>query len=109
MLLRDCPVGSEVRLVSLCGETDDIPKNLNGTFVVFECDGVNCIKDGRNNTRDDIYNDKDYQFEIVSQPTTIHNHARKITLDGVTYKLTPITERTKIEIDGVVYEMEEQE
>lgn len=106
MLLKDCPVGSVVRLVTLCGDTDYGMCNWEGTFVVFEYNGVNCVKDGADDIRDDVYNDKDYQFEIVSQPKTPNNHARQITIDGVTYKITPITERKKIEIDGVVYEME---
>ena len=106
MLLRDCPVGSEVRLVSYYGVTDYDMDYWEGKFVVFERNGVNCVKDGDGDIREDVYNDKDYQFEIVSQPNTPNNHARQITLDGVTYKLTPITERKMIEIDGVVYEME---
>ena len=106
MLLRDCPVGSEVRLVSFCGDTDCNLGRWKGTFVVVEHNGVNSVKDGSGDIRDDIDDDEDFQFEIVSQPHTPNNHARQITLDGVTYKLTPITEHKKIEIDGVVYEME---
>lgn len=85
MLLRDCPVGSEVRLVSFCGVTDYGIYHWEGAFVVFEHDGVNCVQDGNGDIRDDIYDDANYQFEIVSQS---------------------ITKRKKIEIDGVVYEME---
>lgn len=106
MLLRDCPVGSEVKLVTLCGTAHYPVGYLRGTFGVFERDGVNCVQDGRGDIRDDISDDADYQFEIVSQPKTPNNHARQITIDGVTYKITPITEHKKIEIDGVVYEME---
>ena len=106
MLLRDCPVGSEVRLVSLYGDTGYNIDYWKGTFVVVEHNGVNCVKNVYGDIRDDVYDDECYQFEIVSQLITSNNHARKITLDGVTYKLTPITERKKIEIDGVVYEME---
>ena len=108
MLLKDCPVGSEVRLVSCCGHTDHGMHNWEGTFVVFEHDGVNYVKDREGDIRGDIYDDEDYQFEIVSQPNTPNNHARQIVLDGVTYKLTPITKRKKIEIDGVEYYMEEK-
>lgn len=85
MLLRDCPVGSEVRLVSFCGFTDYGIDHWEGTFVVFEHDGVNCVQDRDGYLRDDISDNANYQFEIVSQS---------------------ITERKKIEIDGVVYEME---
>lgn len=106
MLLKDCPVGSEVQLVTLCGNTGYNIDYWKGTFVVLERDGVNCVKDGYGDIRDDVYDDENYQFEIVSQPNTPNNHAHKITLDGITYKLTPITERKKIEIDGVVYEMD---
>lgn len=106
MLLKDCPVGSVVRLVSLCGDTDYDLDNWEGIFCVFKLDGVNCVKDGYGDIRDDIADDEDYQFEIVLQPKTPNNHARQITLDDVTYKLTPITERKKIEIDGVEYYME---
>lgn len=108
MLLKDCPVGSVVRLVSWYGDTDYDLDNWEGMFGVVEYNGVSCVKDRDGNIRDDIYDDEDYQFEIVSQPNTPNNHARQVTLDGVTYKLTPITERKTIEIDGVVYEMEEQ-
>lgn len=106
MLLKDCPVGSEVRLVSLYGCTDYNTDFWKGTFVVFEHNGVNCVKDRDGDIRDDISDDADYQFEIVSQPATTHNHARQITLDGVTYKITLAGKRKTIEIDGVVYEME---
>ena len=106
MLLRDCPVGSVVRLASLYGETYYDIDYWIGMFGVIEHNGVNCVKDRDGYLRDDISDNAEYQFEIVSQPTTPHNHAHKITLDGITYKLTPITKRKTIEIDGVVYEME---
>lgn len=106
MLLKDCPSGSVVRLVSWYGDADYDLDNWQGMFSVFECNGVNCVKDGDGNIRDDISGNEYYQFEIVSQPNTPNNHARQITLDGVTYRLTPITERKTIEIDGVVYEMD---
>lgn len=106
MLLKDCPVGSEVRLALFCGKADYGMKHWKGTFIVFECDGANCVRDGEGIIRSDVSCNEGYQFEIVSQPNTLHNRARQITLDGVTYKLTPITERKKIEIDGVIYEME---
>lgn len=107
MLLKDCPVGSEVRLVSLYGGTNCNWGHWQGTFVVFEYNGVNFVRDGDDDIRDEISDDEDYQFEIVSQPNTPNNHAHKITLDGVTYKLTLVGKRKTIEIDGVVYEMEE--
>lgn len=106
MLLKYCPVGSVVRLVSFKGGHVRGMGHWKGTFVVFEHDGVSCIRDRDGDIRDDVYGDSYYQFEIVSQTNIPNNHARQITLNGVTYKLTPITERKKIEIDGVVYEME---
>lgn len=106
MLLKDCPVGSVVRLVSFRGDTNYDLDHWQGKFRVIEYNGVNCVKDGDGDIRDDISDDEDYQFEIVSQPKTPSDHARQITIDGVTYKLTPATERKTIEIDGVVYEME---
>ena len=106
MLLKDCPVGSVVRLVSFYGETDYVMKHWKSTFIVFECDGVNCVRGGDGDIWDDIYDDEDYQFKIVSYPKTLNNHARQIVIDGVTYKLTPTTERKTIEIDSVIYDME---
>ena len=107
MMLKDCPVGSVVRLVSWHGHTDYELDNWEGKFGVFEYNGVNCVKDGCGVIRDDISGNEYYQFEIVSQPKTPNNHARQITLDGVTYRLTPHTEPRLIVIDGVTYEMEE--
>lgn len=109
MLLKDCPVGSVVRLVSICDNTDYMAYNTvfsRGTFVVYKYDGVNCIIDRDGYIRNDIFDDKDYQFEIVSQPNTPNNHTRQITIDGITYKLTPTAVPKNIEIDGVVYKME---
>ena len=109
MLLKDCPVWSVVRLVSFCGRTDHAAHNLGfskGTFVVFERNGEKFIKDGHGYNRYEISDDADYQFEIVSLPNTPNNHARQITLDGVTYKLTLAGKRKTIEIDGVEYYME---
>ena len=106
MLLKDCPVGSVVRLVSLHGKTDYDAHYFQGTFVVFECNGVNCIKDIEGDLWDNIYDDEDFQFDIVSQPNIPTNHVRQITLDSVTYKLTPISEPRMVEIDGVIYKME---
>ena len=106
MLLRDCPVGSEVRLVSFCGVTDYDMNWWKGTFVVFEHNGVNCVKDRDGDIRDEISNNPFYHFEIVSQPNTPNNHVRQITIDGVTYKLTLAEKRKTIEIDGVEYYME---
>ena len=89
MLLRDCPVGSEVRLVSFCGVTDYDMDYWEGKFVVFEYNGVNSVKNGTGGIRDDVYNDANYQFEIVSQPNTPNNRTHQITLDGVTFRPNP--------------------
>ena len=106
MLLRDCPVGSVVRLASLYGETYYDIDYWIGMFGVIEHNGVNCVKDRDGYLRDDISDDADYQFEIVLHPNIPNNHTRQITIDCVTYKLTIAGQRKTIEIDGVVYEME---
>lgn len=104
MLLKDCPVGSEVRLVSFCGVADYGLDFWKGTFVVLERDGVNCVKNGDGCIRDDVYNDEDFQFEIVSQPKPeTHN---KIYFKGEYYNLIPTSSSSFIEIDGVEYYME---
>ena len=107
MLLKDFPVGSFVRLVSFCGDTDlsDCFDSLVGSFEVFQdYDGKYLIdKDG--DKVDDIENDDDYQFEIVPRPRNAPENT--LTRNGKTYKLTPHIEKKTVTIDGIVYDMEE--
>lgn len=103
MILNDCPVGSVVRLVSICGD-DVYIDYLKGNFVVsMDAMGRKYIVDGNGTRRHDMGGDKYYQFEIV----TTAPYVSTITLNNKTYKLTPHTERQQITIDGVVYDMEE--
>lgn len=104
MLLKDCPVGSFVRLVSYDGDEDHGCGHWEGEFLVERGGGYgeNFVTDGDGDIRDDVYDDEDYQFEIVT-PT----QSNTITLNGKTYKLKPHTEPRLTVIDGVTYEMEE--
>ncbi len=105
MLLKDCPVGSVVRCVKW-GRCCDVPSTIKGEITVLEnANGKRYFidKEDLRWEEDECSND---DYEIVSQPNTPNNPARQITLDGVTYKLTPVGERKTIEIDGVGYEME---
>lgn len=105
MLLKDCPVGSFVRLVSFQGRCASDMEGWNGNFEVKK--DRNLVKyflvgDGEMRVR--IFNDPDFQFEIIEPfPST----SNTITLGEKTYKLKPyIKPRLKV-IDGVTYEMEE--
>ena len=108
MLLKDCPVGSFVRLVSFDGHTEWGSDVFwwKGAFKV-ERDNqskVNYVVDGAGDIRGDVATDERYQFEIVTpSPYT----ANTITLNGKTYKLKPHAEPRLTVIDGVTYEMEE--
>lgn len=101
MLLKDCSVGSMVRLNLFCGKEPCFKRHTNwrGTFEVLNAGGDNYLIDGEGNDRSGVCDDPDYQFEIVSN--------MQLTLNGVTYNLTPSVERKTITIDGVEYEMEE--
>lgn len=108
MLLKDCPVGSEVRLVSFNGNKEWGSDVFwwEGSFKV-EWDvhrKVNYVIDADGEKRDDIYDDERYQFEIVTIAPPTPN---TITLSGKTYKLKPHTKPRLTVIDGVTYEMEE--
>ena len=105
MLLKDCPVGSEVRCVKW-GSSYDVPCEIQGELTVLERANGEKYFVAKDKMEWDEYECKNDDYEIVSQPNTPNNHVRQITLDGVTYKLTPITERKTIEIGGVIYEME---
>ena len=104
MLLRDCPVGSIVRLVSLEGEKP-IAGWWIGEFAVFQANGVNAVKDGHGDIRDDVHDDEGFQFEIVPPPPAQH---KTVYLKGKTYNLIPVKTSDVIEIDGVEYYMEEK-
>ena len=108
MLLKDCPVGSVVRLVSICRREEWYGRALwwVGTFKVNRDDHrkVSYVIDAHGEKRDDISNDERYQFEIVTPAPSTPN---TITLNGKTYKLKPHTEPRLTVIDGVTYEMEE--
>ena len=105
MLLKDCPVGSVVRCVSVFGKRIPYPHlpNWDGEFQVFLHNEEHVVKDGSGDIRISVSNNPLYQFEIVSMPKP----AKQITLNGTTYNLNPVTPRQTITIDGVVYEMEE--
>lgn len=101
MLLKDCPVGSMVRLSLFAGEKPDFISRhwWKGKFEVFNNGKANYVIDGGGQIREHIYNDEDYHFE-VEKPMVIE-------LDGVTHNMTPVKKRKTITIDGVEYEMEE--
>ena len=105
MLLKDCPVGSFVRLVSI---SDKKPTLWwwDGEFKVFEENGVHAVKDADGEIRSDIHDNENWQFEIVTPAPAPAQH-KTITLNGKTYKLKPHTEPRLTVIDGVTYEMEE--
>lgn len=101
MLLKDCPVGSMVRLSLFEGKNPDFTTRRwwEGNFEVFNNGTRNYVIDKDGMVRDEIHQDEDYQFKIVSN--------MQLTLSGVTYNLTPVVARKTITIDGVAYEMEE--
>jgi len=106
MLLKDCPVGSFVRLVSFYGDTGwaDEHSWWSGYFEVFSGEGGKYVvcNDGDKLEEGDS---KEFQFKIVkpAAPSTPNT----ITLNGKTYKLKPYTEPRLTVIDGVTYEVEE--
>lgn len=67
MLLKDCPVGSVVRLASIGGCDVYLPKWI-GEFVVKESDSGVYVTDGEGVNRYELSKDHEYQFEIV-RPT----------------------------------------
>lgn len=105
MLLKDCPVGSFVKLVSIKKLENNLPQ-WQGKFRVFYDNKGKYVIDKKGAKRlANNYFLKHYQFEIVSPP-----HAPKtITLNNKTYILTPHTECQTITIDGVTYDMQEQD
>lgn len=105
MLLKDCPVGSVVRLVSLCGDPV-LLDNWKGTFEVKRSSLGKYVTDGDGDDRYTLDNAADFQFEIVtlSSPST----SKTISLKGKTYNLIPVRTSDVIEIDGVEYYMEEK-
>lgn len=111
MLLKDCPVGSEVRLVSINGvEVTGLSHPWwEGSFEVKRDDDSLCkyVIDGDGDKRLDNFLWGYWRFEIVGGLK--ENIDRTITINGKTYKLKPHTEPRLTVIDGVTYEMEEQE
>lgn len=107
MLLRDCPVGSFVRMDRIGSDNNYRTTNSwwEGEFEVFEEDGNKFIIDRDGTIREHIADNPYFQFEIVT-PENI-GQPKAIQIDGKSYKLTPRVERKTITIDGVVYEMEE--
>ena len=103
MLLKDCPVGSVVRCVKWAGK-DEIPDYIIGNFEVTKREEKYIIDNGGDSWFEDECNND--IFEIVSMPDAAAQEPKQINLKGKTYKLTPITQRDIIEIDGVEYYME---
>ena len=105
MLLKDCPVGSIVKIVEWAGM--ELDGYFVGEFEVKECVGFKYFID---NAGDDCREDElppSYQFEVIghiksNEPAPLQT----ITLDGKKYKLTPISDSRVIEINGVTYRME---
>lgn len=105
MMLKDCPVGSFVRLVSFCGDGTWAYKSWwKGKFEVLEDSKGKYVVTNDNQTYR-VGNNSDFQFEIVTPPAPYIPNT--ITLNGKTYKLKPHTEPRLTVIDGVTYEMEE--
>ena len=105
MMLKDCPVGSFVRLVSLCSEPVKLDR-WKGTFEVKHSSLGKYVTDGDGSDRYLLYNDTDYQFEIINPS---HAQHKTVYLKGKTYNLIPVRTSNFIEIDGVEYYMEERE
>ena len=108
MLLKDCPVGSFVRLVSIGGHeiTPSSHPWWAGSFEVmtYEDGRYKFVVDRDGDERIDGDLDDEFEFEIVGEPQ--ETIVRTITLNGKTYKLKPHTEPRLTVIDGVTYEME---
>lgn len=104
MLLKDCPVGSFVRLVEWHGRKNHPCVHWRGEFEVKNDGRDNYVLDRDGDARMCVFDDANYQFEIVSAQKT---RAMTITINGKTYKLKPHTEPRLTVIDGVTYEMEE--
>lgn len=105
MLLKYCPVGSFVRLVSYEGDTDWANHSWwDGEFAVFEDSNGKYVvtNDGDKYHCED---NADFQFEIVTP--SAQSAPNTIILNGKTYKLKPYTKPRLTVIDGVTYEMEE--
>lgn len=106
MLLKDCPVGSFVRLVSFKGADVSSMTWWDGAFDVKEHKGFGkYVIDGHGDVRDRIAANSEYQFQIVAYPKELDS-SMTLTLNGKTYKLKPHTEPRLTVIDGVTYEME---
>ena len=101
MLLKDCPVGSVVRLVSIDGNNPTNSWWAGWSGEVFEGDNSKIIRDNDGTVWDEGYAGTSYQFEVVSNPT------RTLTLSGTTYTLTPYEAPKLVTIDDVVYAMTE--
>ena len=104
MLLKDCPVGSIVRLVSIAGERVRL-EHWIGSFEVFNDGRENFVIDGDGDRRFGVGDDGRFQFEIVSTPDA--PSTRTLTLSGTTYTLTPYEAPKLVTIDDVVYVMTE--
>ena len=103
MLLKDCPVGSVVRCVKWAGK-DEIPDYIIGNFEVMKREEKYIIDNGGDSWFEGEF-DND-TFEIVSMPDEETKGPKKLRFKGKSYKLTPVTQRDIIEIDGVEYYME---
>ena len=108
MLLKDCPVGSFVRLVSYNRDTNYAGyfPHWVGNFEVLNDGEINYVFDGDGDKRF-VSNSSWYQFEIVPRPKSAPENT--LNRNGKTYKLTPHVEKKTVTIDGVVYDMEEVE
>ena len=106
MLLKDCPVGSVVRLVRFCGEIPAI-SNWDGKFEVKQNGNGKYVTDGDGDERYALDLDLYYEFEIVT-PAPSPAQPKTIYLKGKTYNLIPAKSSDLIEIDGIEYYMEEK-
>lgn len=103
MLLKDCPVGSVVRLKTLGGFEVGL-KNWLGEFKV-KSDGLGKYvidKDGEK--RYSLEENDEFQFEIITELKS--DTPKKIYFKGEYYNLIPTSSSSFIEIDGVEYYME---
>lgn len=104
MLLKDCPVGSVVRLVSLGGSPVRLDHWKGDFEVKYSSLGI-YVTDRDGADRYLLDNDPDFQFEIVALPPS---KFKTVYLKGKTYNLIPVPTSDVIEIDGVEYYMEEK-